>query len=91
MDSPRYSRYVDALLILSLKVTEREGEGVIATTSCISSTVLNDLVDMGFIEYAQGSGDFVFTEKGSMILDQVKQAPWGAIDIFWSSPTIQPV
>ena len=86
MESPSHSIYIDALILLSLKVKEENDEKVIKSTSCVSSTILNDLVDMELIDYAQYSGDYVFTEKGLNVLNQIKEAPWGSIDIYWASP-----
>lgn len=88
METPSYSRYIDALILLSLKVKEIDGEKVIKSTSCISSSVMNDLLAMEFIEYAQNSGNYVFTDKGLSVLNQIKEAPWGSVDIYWASPHI---
>lgn len=86
MEGPSNSRYIDAMLLLSLKVKEENGEKVIKSTSCISSSIMRDLIDMKLIDYAQFSGDYVFTEKGLNVLKQIREAPWGEIDIYWASP-----
>ncbi len=69
------TRYMDALLLLSLRATEVDGELVINSTSCISAAVLGDMTDMELIDHSKNSGNYVITEKGKMTLKYVKQ-PW---------------
>ncbi len=89
MDFPSYTRYVDALLLLSLKIGEISGEQVVTSPSCVSSTILTALHDMGYLEFGKMSGNYVITAKGQQVLDQVKHAPWGIIDINMSPPVVQ--
>lgn len=86
---PSYTRYVDALLLLSLKVGEFNGEEVVTSTSCVSSSVLTELQEMGYLCFAEMSGKYVITKKGRQVLDQVKYAPWGTIDVQMSPQTHQ--
>jgi ribosomal protein S19E (S16A) len=76
MGYPNNSRHMDALLLLPLKVKEVNGERVIKSTSCISSKLMNELTDMGYIDFSSGGGNYIITDKGKQILNQIKQAPW---------------
>ena len=69
------SRYIDALLLLSLRANEVEGERVVSSTSCISSAVLVDMTELSFIDYSKRSGNYVITDKGMLTLKYVKK-PW---------------
>ncbi len=82
-----YTRYVDALLLLSINVGEKNGEEVVISTSCVSSTVLSELQEMGYLDHAEMSGNFVISKKGRQVLKQVKYAPWGTIDVQMSPPS----
>lgn len=86
---PSFTRYVDALLLLSLNVGEINGEQVVTSTSCVPSKVLTELYDMKYLEYAEKSGNYVISKKGRQVLDQIKHAPWGIIDIQLSPPPVQ--
>jgi len=69
------TRYTDALLLLSLRATEVDGELVINSTSCISAAVLGDMTDMALIDHSKNSGNYVITDKGKLTLKYVKK-PW---------------
>ncbi len=70
------SRYIDALLLLSLRAREEE-EYIIDSTSCFSSMLLKDLTKMGYINYSKQSRGYTITEKGKLTLKYVKK-PWNA-------------
>jgi hypothetical protein len=69
------SRYIDALLLLSLRMKKVNDEEVVGSTSCLSSALLGDLTDHGYIGYAQRSGNYTITEKGRLILSRIKEVP----------------
>lgn len=76
------SRYLDALLLLSLRVREVNDEKIITSTSCLSSALLGDMIDNQLIDYAQGSGNYMITEKGGLLLSRLKGAPWERNHVF---------
>ena len=76
------SRFLDALLLLSLRVRDVNNEKVVTSTSCLSSTLLGDMVDEELIDYAQNSGNYVITEKGRLLLSRLKEAPWEGNPVF---------
>lgn len=84
-----YTRYVDALLLLSLKIGEINGEHVVTSTSWVSSKVLTELQQMGYLDYAEMSGNYVISKSGRQVLSQVKYAPWGTIDVNMSPPSVK--
>ena len=79
------SRYMDALLLLSLRAREVEEEQIIDSTSCFSSLLLNDLTELGYIDYSKRSRSYIITEKGKLTLKNVKK-PWNAQNMRKGSP-----
>ena len=79
------SRYMDALLLLSLRAREVEDEHVIDSTSCFSSSLLGDLTELGYIRYSKRDSCYVITDKGKLTLKYVKK-PWNAKNMRKWSP-----
>ena len=76
------SKFLDALLLLSLRVREVNDERIVTSTSCLSSALLGDMIDHQLLDYAQSSGNYVITEKGRLMLSRLKEAPWDSNHVF---------
>ncbi len=69
------SRYMDALLLLSLRARKVGEEHVIDSTKCFSNSLLGDLTELGYIDYSKRQRSYIITEKGKLTLRYVKK-PW---------------
>ena len=88
MEYVNNSRYLDALLLLSLRAREEDGELVVDSTSCFSSGLLGDMTELGYIGYSERHNCYTITEKGKLTLRYVKQ-PWNAQHMHKCSPVDQ--
>lgn len=66
---------MDALLLLSFRARKEEKEHIIDSTSCFSTSLLRDMVELGYIDYSNRQDSYVITEKGKLTLRYL-QKPW---------------